>query len=66
MKNYVVIHKLNGEIILRTDFGSDLISALNFIGTVYLNSYQNGKHLVYVYEEFTNEKIGDYIIEYTI
>ena len=66
MKNYLVLHKLNGSNITRWDFAENLATAVKFAHTLADNCYQSGKHLIIIKEEFSNEILGDYTLEFTL
>lgn len=51
MKNYIVIHNLNGKKISRSDFGEDFESAKDYAKFVANYSYQTGKHQILLIEE---------------
>lgn len=42
--NFYVIHRVNGDVVSRWDFGEDLDKAIDFIPDVAEECYQNGKH----------------------
>lgn len=51
MKNYIVIHYLNGKKISIRDFGEDFESAKKYARFVSYYSYQMGKHQILVTEK---------------
>ena len=57
MKNYIVIHYLNGKKILIRDFGEDFESAKKYARFVSYYSYQTGNHKIVVIEK--NSPISD-------
>jgi len=64
MKNYLVVHKVNGNTVSRNDFGGDIAKAVKFSQDIVDNCYQVGKHLIIIKEEFTGELLGDYTQEF--
>ena len=53
MKNFIVLHKVNGNTCSRWDFGEELDKAINFIHDVMEEVEQYGKHHFVVIDEFT-------------
>lgn len=53
MENFILLHKYNGKVISRFDFGEDLAEAINYIFTIIDNCHQVGEHKFEVNEEFS-------------
>lgn len=55
MNNFIVLHKLNGNVISRWDFAEELDQAINFIHDIMEECYQIGKHHFTVIDEITSK-----------
>jgi hypothetical protein len=55
MYNFIVLHKLDGKVISRWDFGEELDRAIDFIHDVMEDAYQTGYHHYTVVDEFTSK-----------
>lgn len=56
MSNFIVLHKLDGKVIGRWDFGEELDQAINFIHDIMEDAYQTGYHHYQVVNE-SNSKV---------
>lgn len=54
MFNFIVLHKLDGKVISRWDFGEELDKAINFIHEIMEEVEQTGFHHFTVLNEFTS------------
>lgn len=54
MYNFIVLHKLDGKVISRWDFGEELDQAINFIHDIMEEVEQTGYHHFQVVNEYTN------------
>ena len=54
MYNFIVLHKLDGKVISRWDFGEELDEAINFVHDAMEDVYQIGCHHFEVIDEMTS------------